>query len=106
MKYARSAFGLRRGQSESRRARPRGTLRRGESRDATVVEERERKLLSAVAAVEARERALRAAEELAQQGSWMWEVGSSSVSWSDQVHRILGTDAGGEPITYDGYLSM
>jgi diguanylate cyclase (GGDEF)-like protein/PAS domain S-box-containing protein len=66
----------------------------------------EQKLLAAVAAVEERERALRTAEELAQQGSWMWEVGSNSVSWSDQVHRILGTDPEGQPITYEGYLSM
>jgi diguanylate cyclase (GGDEF)-like protein/PAS domain S-box-containing protein len=60
----------------------------------------------AVAAVEERERALQAAEELAQQGSWMWEIGSDLVSWSEQVHQIFGTDPAGQPTTYDGYLSM
>jgi diguanylate cyclase (GGDEF)-like protein/PAS domain S-box-containing protein len=76
-------------------------------RDAiAAVEAREKQLLGEVAAVEERERALRAAEDLAQQGSWVWEAGSDAVTWSDQVHRIFGTDPAGPSTSYDRFLSM
>jgi diguanylate cyclase (GGDEF)-like protein/PAS domain S-box-containing protein len=71
-----------------------------------AIEERERRLLAATSVLEERERALRVAEELAQQGSWSWEVGQPGVTWSDQVHRIFGTDSSEAPPTFDGYLAM
>lgn len=57
-------------------------------------------------AAEDRERAFTAAEELAQLGSWMWQVGSDVVTWSAQVHRIFGTDPNGPAPRYDVYKSM
>lgn len=60
----------------------------------------------ALDSVEEREHALRVAEELAHRGSWMWEVGANEVTWSDQVHRIFGTDPAGPLMTYEMYLSM
>ena len=59
-----------------------------------------------LAAVAERERLLRAAEELAQLGSWTWTVGSDVLVWSDQVHRIFGTDPAGPPAKYDVFLAM
>lgn len=70
------------------------------------LQNRERELRAWGAAVQERERALRAAEELAQLGSWLWEVGSDLVTWSECVHRIFGTDPGGPPATYPSYVSM
>ncbi|WP_170315605.1 EAL and GGDEF domain-containing protein [Nakamurella deserti] len=70
------------------------------------MEQRERALQRALAAVQERERALRAAEELAQLGSWIWEVGSDLVTWSEHVHQIFGTDPAGAPAVYDVYVSM
>ena len=83
------------------------TLRRkSDRRTPDSIEERERRLLTELAALEERERALRAAEDLAQQGSWSWEVGRSVVTWSDQVHRIFGTDSVDGPPSFDSYLAM
>lgn len=60
----------------------------------------------ALAAAQERERVLRAAAELTQLGTWVWTVGSPVVTWSDQMHRIFGTDPAGPAATYDLYLSM
>lgn len=68
-------------------------------------DERERQLLEAAAAVRERERALLAAEELSPLGSWLWEVGSDTVTWSSQVHRIFGIDRDGPAITYETYVA-
>lgn len=70
------------------------------------LEDREREVRVSLGAVRERERALRAAEELTQLGSWMWEVGSDLLSWSEYVHRIFGTDPNGPGATYPFYVSM
>lgn len=69
----------------------------------TAAEER---LTAVVADFADRQQALRAAEELAQMGSWIWKVGTTTVIWSEQVHRIFGTDPDGEPPTFDDAMSM
>jgi PAS domain S-box-containing protein len=66
----------------------------------------EQRLLLALARVTDRERVLKAAEELAQLGSWTWTVGSDAAVWSDQVYRIFGTDPGDPPADYAFYLAM
>ena len=50
---------------------------------------------AALAEVEAR---VRESEALAHVGSWLWDVGSGAVQWSDEFHRIHGVD----PLDFDG----
>jgi diguanylate cyclase (GGDEF)-like protein/PAS domain S-box-containing protein len=73
---------------------------------ATASDSPEGELLLALAAVAERERLLRAAEELAQLGSWVWSVGSDTVLWSDELHRILGADLDEPPVSSNDYLAM
>jgi PAS domain S-box-containing protein len=51
------------------------------------------------------ERQLAAAQQLAQLGSWRWEVARDSVVWSDELYRIYGVEPG-TPITYERFLSF
>ena len=53
---------------------------------------------AALAEVEAR---LRESEALAGVGSWLWDVGSGVVQWSDEAHRLHGVD----PLAFDGTLA-
>ena len=66
----------------------------------------EQALEAALLEVASREQALRAAEELAQLGSWAWDVGSTSVRWSAQVHHIFGTDPERPGPEYETYIAM
>ena len=56
--------------------------------------------------LEQREAALRAAEDLAQLGTWTRPLISETVVWSPVVHRILGTDPEGPPLTFDAVMGM
>jgi PAS domain-containing protein len=62
-------------------------------------------LAKVVVQVAERQKALLAAEELAQLGSWVWEFGASEVTWSKQVHRVFGTDPAGPPPSYEVYVA-
>ena len=44
------------------------------------------------------------AQELAQIGSWEWDVPTDAVSWSDELHRIYGVTPGEHEATFAGYL--
>lgn len=44
---------------------------------------------AALAEVESR---IRDSEAMAQMGSWLWDVGTGAVQWSDECHRIHGVD--------------
>ncbi len=50
---------------------------------------------AALAEVEAR---VREGEALAHVGSWLWDVRTGAVQWSDECHRIHGVD----PLAFDG----
>jgi PAS domain S-box-containing protein len=52
---------------------------------------------AALAEVETR---VRESEALAHVGSWMWDVRSAAVQWSDEFHRIHGVD----PLEFGGTL--
>jgi PAS domain S-box-containing protein len=52
---------------------------------------------AALAEVEAR---VRESEALAHVGSWLWDVRTGTVQWSDQFHRIHGVD----PVDFGGTL--
>ena len=57
------------------------------------------------AALRAGEAALEA-QELAQIGSWEWDVAADVVSWSDELYRIFGIDPAVHEATLDGYLAL
>jgi PAS domain S-box-containing protein len=43
---------------------------------------------------------IREAEALAHVGGWLWDIGTNSVQWSDELHRIHGID----PLEFEGTL--
>jgi PAS domain S-box-containing protein len=45
------------------------------------------------------------AQELAQAGSWEWDVLSGAVTWSDELFRIFGFAPGGCTPSYEHYLA-
>jgi diguanylate cyclase (GGDEF)-like protein/PAS domain S-box-containing protein len=53
-----------------------------------------------------REAALALAEQLALVGNWTWEVRTGQIRWSDQVHRIFGTDPSLPPEDFHTYVAM
>jgi PAS domain S-box-containing protein len=45
------------------------------------------------------------AQRVAHVGSWEWDVGGNSVSWSDELYRIYGVPIGAPLGGYEGFLS-
>jgi diguanylate cyclase (GGDEF)-like protein/PAS domain S-box-containing protein len=52
----------------------------------------------------ASERALAEAQQLANIGSFEWDVVTNRTTWSDQLYRILGRDPASYPATYESWL--
>ena len=44
---------------------------------------------------------IRESEALAHVGSWLWDVRTNTVQWSDEMHRMIGID----PLSFDGTLA-
>ncbi len=44
---------------------------------------------------------MRESEALAHVGSWLWDVRTNTVQWSDEMHRMVGID----PLDFDGTLN-
>ena len=62
--------------------------------DGILVDITERKQAKEVA--ERRTKLLDLAQEIAQLGSWEWDVNSSTIQWSDELYRIFGLPIGSE----------
>jgi diguanylate cyclase (GGDEF)-like protein/PAS domain S-box-containing protein len=45
------------------------------------------------------------AESVGRAGSWSWEVGEPTVTWSTELYRIYGVDATPGPVTYEAYMA-
>lgn len=58
-----------------------------------------------IAALRENNRRLVALEELAEIGSWEWDVRTDAVDWSDEMYRLFGLKPDQFDATYDGYLS-
>jgi len=52
-----------------------------------------------------REELLLEAERIAHMGSWVWDVESGAVSWSDELFRILGYDPTTDAPSIDAYFA-
>jgi PAS domain S-box-containing protein len=52
------------------------------------------------------ERALLEAQQMARIGSWEWDVGQSSVTWSDEMYRIHGYPPKEFPVTFDRAVEL
>ncbi|HEX7731216.1 MAG TPA: EAL domain-containing protein [Rhodanobacter sp.] len=50
-------------------------------------------------------RLLDQAQQLAQVGSWSWEVATNRVSWSAELYRIYGADPATHAATFEAYLA-
>jgi diguanylate cyclase (GGDEF)-like protein/PAS domain S-box-containing protein len=81
-------------------------LRAELARDRAEHARAEAALVAATTAFHEREQALAVAEQLARVGSWAWHVGAAGVSWSEQVHRIFGTDPASPPPDFQTYVGM
>jgi PAS domain S-box-containing protein len=53
-----------------------------------------------------REELLRDAERVAHLGTWTWDVESGRVTWSDELHRILGIEPGSVTPSVDAFMTM
>ena len=56
------------------------------------------------ATVSTREALLVEAERIVHVGSWVWDVGTGDVFWSDELYRILGYDPEHEPATAERFF--
>jgi PAS domain S-box-containing protein len=45
-------------------------------------------------------------EELASLGSWSWEIASNEVTWSDNLHRMVGIAPGSEGLSYERFIQF
>lgn len=45
-------------------------------------------------------------QELANFGSWQWDISSNKVSWSDVLYNIYGLNEHTFPATFEGYLNV
>ncbi len=48
---------------------------------------------------------LKAAQSIANIGSWQWNISTGEEIWSDELFRIYGRDPDGLPVTYDDFLA-
>jgi two-component system cell cycle sensor histidine kinase/response regulator CckA len=53
-----------------------------------------------------REELLRDAESVAHLGTWTWDIASGRVTWSDELHRILGIEPGSITPSVEAYMAM
>jgi PAS domain S-box-containing protein len=61
-------------------------------------------LTAAVDRLQASERILAEAQEVAHVGSWEWDIAADVVTWSDELFRIYGREPGSMQVTYESYL--
>src|SRR5689334_4866414 len=52
-----------------------------------------------------REQLLLEAERIAHMGSWVWDVGTNQVVWSDELFRILGYDPEKDVATVEAFYA-
>jgi PAS domain S-box-containing protein len=52
------------------------------------------------------ERSLAEAQRVANLGSWMWDVASDQIVWSDEMYRIYGLDPDEFVPTFENYLEL
>ena len=57
-------------------------------------------------ALRTRERQLLLAQQIAHMGSWEWELHTGTLSWSDELCRILGLEPGAVRPSYEGFLAL
>jgi PAS domain S-box-containing protein len=60
----------------------------------------------AIATAARLERQLKVAQEITHIGSWEWDLGSATVTWSDELYRIYGLVPRSREITFEVFLSM
>jgi diguanylate cyclase (GGDEF)-like protein/PAS domain S-box-containing protein len=46
------------------------------------------------------------AQRIANIGNWEWDLETNVVTWSDQVHNILGLQPGAFPVSYDTLINL
>ena len=46
------------------------------------------------------------AQALTHIGNWSWDIGSESITWSDEMYRIYGLEPQSETITFDKFISF
>ena len=73
-------------------------------RDVTKRRLLEEKLKNHVQELEKSEAVLNAAQRIAKIGSWEWDVLTDKPWWSDEVHRMYGTDRQSFKANYDAFL--
>ncbi len=60
---------------------------------------------SLLAQLQESEKANKLAQSLTHMGTWVWDITTNRISWSDEMYRIYGLEPQSE-ITFDRYISM
>lgn len=68
------------------------------------VQERTGELTHALRQLEESQARLAEAQQVARIGSWLWEIETNHITWSEELYRITGLDPDAS-ITYETYLS-
>jgi PAS domain S-box-containing protein len=80
-----------------------GIERRGSSRIRALNEELEQRVAERTEELTREHQRLVEAQKVAHVGSWEWDVGSNSLSWSEELYRIYGVSPS-EAATYESFL--
>ena len=60
---------------------------------------------SVAVSISAREQLLLESERLSHVGSWVWDLDTNSVFWSDELYRILGYESVGDTATTEAFFA-
>ena len=88
------------------RARSREALERGSAELEVRVEQRTKELSDANLRLRGSERQLAEAHEMARIGRWEWDVGTGTVTWSEEMFRIHGAEPGAFPVTFERAMAF
>ncbi|HKS38458.1 MAG TPA: PAS domain S-box protein, partial [Verrucomicrobiae bacterium] len=81
-----------------------GELRKAHDELERRVGERTDELARVNLALQTSQEQLTRAQQVAQVGSWEWEIGANVVNWSDELYRLYGLNPKGGALTYEKFL--
>jgi len=81
-----------------------GVEKRAEEEQRLLQQRLQRSQKKEAQTLQARERELAEAQRIAHLGSWIWDVRSNGIRWTDEVYRIFGLDRAHWDATIDSFI--